>query len=101
MAAAIKKVPASIRSGMTGCTAPRRSSTPSMVMVSLPAPVIRAPMAFRRFARSSISGSWATLRSTVRPRARVAAIITFSVPVTVRESNVISAPRRFFPEARM
>ena len=58
-----------------------------MRMVGLPAPWMRAPMATSRSARSSISGSQAALRSTVSPSASVAAIIMFSVPVTVTVSK--------------
>ena len=63
-----------------------------MTIVSSPAPEMRAPMAMRRLARSTTSGSRAQFSSTVVPRARVAAIITFSVPVTVGMSKRKRAP---------
>jgi hypothetical protein len=56
-------------------------------MVGLPAPWIRAPIFTSSSARSMISGSCAALRITVSPSAMVAAIITFSVPVTVTVSK--------------
>ena len=82
-AAATMKVPASIRSGTTVCVAPPSSSTPSMTMVSEPAPLMLAPMEVRNLARSMISGSRAALSMTVRPLAMQAAIITFSVAPTL------------------
>ncbi len=63
-----------------------------MVIVSPPAPAIRAPQAFRKLWRSATSGSRAQLRRMVRPSARAAAIMMFSVPVTVGASNLNSAP---------
>ncbi len=76
-----------MRSGMIVCSAPPSSATPSMTIVSSPAPEIRAPMALRRLARSTTSGSRAQFSSTVVPRASTAAISTFSVPVTVGMSK--------------
>ena len=63
-----------------------------MTMVSVPAPVIRAPMALSIMARFVTSGSRAALTRRVVPRASIAASMTFSVPVTVTVSNTISAP---------
>ena len=51
-----------------------------------------APIAFNKSAKSSISGSIATLVSLVWPSANEAAIIMFSVPVTVTPSNLMFAP---------
>src|ERR1043166_5607152 len=51
-----------------------------MVMVGLPAPVIRAPIALRKCARSTTSGSQAALSIMVTPCARTAAIMTLAVP---------------------
>ncbi len=45
-------------------------------------PEIRAPIALSSSARAVISASRAQFSSTVVPAASVAAIITFSVPVT-------------------
>ena len=59
---------------------------PATAIVSVPAPVTFAPIAFRQFARSTTSGSRAAFSMTVVPSARVAAIIRFSVPVTVTRS---------------
>jgi UDP-N-acetylglucosamine 1-carboxyvinyltransferase len=54
--------------------------------------VILAPIATKQFARSTTSGSRAALRSTLTPSASVAAIITFSVLVTVTGTeNVMMA----------
>ena len=47
------------------------------------------------------SGSRAALTIVVSPLASVAAIITFSVPVTVTIGKMISAPRQAFRRARM
>ena len=52
-------------------------------MVREPAPSTRAPIAFRKFARSTTSGSRAADSITVVPRANTAAIIRLSVPSTV------------------
>ena len=92
-AAARAKVPASIRSGMTRWRQPWSASTPWMCIVREPAPSMRAPMADRSRARSSTSGSQAALSSTVSPFASAAAIIRFSVPVTVTPSSRMLAPR--------
>ena len=86
IAPAARYVPASIRSGTTACGAspvPPSRSTPSTVIVDVPAPETRAPMRRRRRATSSTSGSRAAFSITVVPRARAAAKRTFSVPVTV------------------
>ena len=49
-------------------------------------------MALRNLTRSTISGSLATLRSTLVPAANDAAITAFSVPPTVTVSKVKSTP---------
>ncbi len=69
-----------------------------MVMVSVPAPVIFAPTVFKNLARSTTSGSRAAFLIMVVPSAQAAAIIKFSVPVTVIASNTIVVPfkRPFF-----
>ena len=61
-------------------------------MVSLPSPAICAPIRRRHWARSTISGSRAALRITVVPRARVAAISTFSVAPTETKGKSTTAP---------
>jgi len=67
--------------------------------VSLPAPLIRAPMAKRHWARSTTSGSRAAFSSVVVPSARQAAIMRFSVPVTVTRSMTMRAPFSRFARA--
>ena len=91
-AAAATNVPVSMRSGMIACVAPCKRGTPSMTMRSVPAPEIFAPIAIRHAARSTTSGSRAALSSVVTPSASAAAIIRFSVPVTVTTSNTNRAP---------
>jgi len=51
-----------------------------------------APMAERQAARSTTSGSRAAFSMTVRPLASVAAIMRFSVPVTLTVSWTMRAP---------
>ena len=65
-----------------------------MTMVSVPAPLTLPPMALMKLARSTTSGSRAAFSSTVRPLAREAAIMMFSVPVTLTMSKKKCAPRR-------
>ena len=55
-AVAIKKVPASIRSGITVHSVGWSSSTPSITMRPVPAPMTRAPIEFKKLARAEISG---------------------------------------------
>ena len=70
-----------------------------MVMTEVPAPSIRAPILLRTLASSSTSGSRAQFSRTVRPLASTAAIITFSVPVTVMRSKLTVAPLRCLARA--
>ena len=93
MAAATSSVPVSIRSGMTVWSTPARRETPSIRMMSVPAPSMRAPIALSARARSSTSGSRAAFSSTVAPSASTAAMRAFSVPVTVILSKRTVAPR--------
>ncbi len=92
IAAATSRVPASMRSGITRCRAPPSSGTPSISRRSVPAPSMRAPIAESSRARSVTSGSRAAFSMTVVPSASAAAIIRFSVPVTVTRSVVMCAP---------
>jgi len=92
--AAIANVPASTRSGITECSTGRNSRTPSIWIVGVPTPSIRAPIAIRRSARSESSGSRAAFSMTVVPRAATAAIRTFSVAPTLGKSRLTIAPRR-------
>ena len=100
-ATAARNVPVSIRSGMMVWVAPPRRGTPSMTMRSVPAPSMRAPIAVRQRARSTISGSRAAFSSVVVPCASVAAIIRFSVPVTVTTSNTKRVPMSRLARALM
>ena len=92
-AAATSSVPASMRSGMIACSMGCSSSTPSIVISDVPAPRILAPILFSTRPSSSTSGSRAAFSSVVIPLASAAAIIKFSVPVTVTMSKTIVAPR--------
>ena len=93
-APAIKKVPASMRSGMMRCFAPLSLLTPFILMVGVPAPWILAPILLSSAARSATSGSRAAFCRMVSPSASVAAMRRSSVPVTVILSKRISAPLR-------
>ena len=90
-----------MRSGSTLYSVPCSRSTPWTVMVSVPAPLMRAPMALRQCARSMTSGSRAAFSMTVSPSASAAAIMRFSVPVTVTRSITSRAPLRRLALARM
>ena len=79
--------PVSIRSATTEYSQPCKRSTPSIVMVAVPIPLIFAPIATSILAKSTTSGSRAQLPSTVVPLAIAAAIMTFSVPPTVTISK--------------
>ena len=57
IAAAIKKVPASIRSGIILYSVPWSFLVPVMLKVLVPAPFINAPHEIKKFARSTTSGS--------------------------------------------
>ena len=63
-----------------------------MVMSVVPAPRMRAPILLSTRAISSTSGSQAAFSRVVQPLANAAAIIRFSVPVTVTMSNTMVAP---------
>jgi len=63
-------------------------------MISVPAPRIFAPIVFRKLARSTISGSFATFSRIVWPLARAAAIMMFSVAPTLGKSRYILEPLR-------
>ena len=91
-AAALIKVAATILSGMTEYSQPCSFSTPLIVIVPPPAPLIFAPQQFRNSARSHISGSLAALYITVSPFARTAASMMFSVAPTEGNERSILAP---------
>src|SRR5216117_4057671 len=91
-------IPDRIEAGMMSCSTPCNSFTPSMIKRRVPAPSILAPILFRKFARSTTSGSWAAPSITVVPSASTAAIMTLSVPRTVGPNfprKLITAPRNF------
>jgi UDP-N-acetylglucosamine enolpyruvyl transferase len=60
-----------------------------------------APIALRQCARSHTSGSSAAFSITVVPSASAAAIMMFSVPVTVTMSIAMRAPFKRFARALM
>ncbi len=76
-------VPASMRSGIMETDTGLSEETPCMVISEVPAPLISAPILIKTSASAIISGSRAALPRTVTPSDRTAAIIRFSVPVTV------------------
>ena len=86
-----RKCPASIRSDMTECSTPDRLSTPSMVIVGVPAPETFAPILFSKSARSAISGSQAALLIEVMPWASTAASMVCSVAPTEGKGKEMSA----------
>ena len=61
-------------------------------MREVPAPLILAPMALRKSARSRTSGSRAAFSMTVVPLASTAAISTLSVPVWLGYSRTTRLP---------
>ena len=90
-----------MRSGMTSWSTGDSSSTPSTVIVDVPAPMICAPMRLRNAARSAISGSRAALSIVVVPFARTAAMRTFSVAPTEGNSSRILVPSSCAARASM
>ena len=94
-AAATINVPVTIRSGMTSIRARSKRSHPSIVMVSVPAPIISAPIAFRNAANPEFLAHLPHYMIVVDPSARTAAIIIFSVAPTLGKSKMISAPCSF------
>ena len=86
-AAAIMKVPASIWSGITEYSVSWNFSTPLIRITSVPAPRILAPMLFKKFATSTICGSFAAFSITVLPCASDAAIIILIVAPTETTSK--------------
>src|SRR5512132_3286968 len=75
------------------CSPPPSRSTPSMVRRLEPMPEMRAPRPTRKRHRSWTWGSQAALPITVRPSAKTAAMMAFSVAVTDAWSRNIDAPR--------
>ena len=89
-------VPASIWSGTTEYVAsPFNSLTPFIFITSVPAPRISAPMVFKKFATSTICGSFAALSIVVVPSASTDASIAFIVAPTETTSMYIDVPTIF------
>ena len=80
-------VPASIWSGMIEYVTPCKCSTPRILMTSVPAPLMFAPIEFRKFARSTTCGSRAAFSMTVSPFAFTDARMMFIVAPTVTMSR--------------
>ena len=81
-AAANINVPASIWSGIIEYSVPCNAFTPLIRITSVPAPLILAPMLFKKFATSTTCGSFAAFSKIVLPSAKTAAIITLIVAPT-------------------
>ena len=64
--------------------------------MSVPAPRISAPAAFKKFATSTICGSFATLSNIVVPFAKTDAKIKLIVAPTETTSKYIEVPVNFF-----
>jgi hypothetical protein len=92
--APIAQVPATMRSGTVVYVTGASRSTPSTVMVDVPAPSIEAPIALSIEHRSTISGSRAALSTTVVPLASTAAMTRFSVAPTEGKSSQMLVPAR-------
>ena len=86
------KVPASIWSGIIEYSVPCNLLTPFILITSVPAPFISAPMLFKKLATSTICGSFATFSITVFPGIKLAASIIFIVAPTETISKNICAP---------
>ena len=92
-AIAIKKVPASMRSGITSiASTPPKLSTPWIFKVLVPIPDILAPISFNNRHSCWISGSAAALWISVMPLANTAAINTLPVAPTETFGNTILFP---------
>ena len=88
------KLATSMWSGPSVNSPPDSRSTPSMRSTFEPTPWMRAPRPDRKRQRSWMCGSQAALPITVSPRAKTAAMIVFSVPVTLASSRNRWAPTR-------
>ena len=92
IAAAARNVCASMRSGMIVVSIGSSSRTPSITRRRVPSPEIRAPQRLSTSPSTVMSGSRATLSSTVRPVARTAAIMSCAVAPTETTSKLKLAP---------
>ena len=79
-----------MRSGIISYLVPVSSFTPVIIIELVPAPVIIAPIELRKFAKSTISGSFAAFRITDVPSTTEDAIIAFSVAPTLGKSRIVS-----------
>ena len=91
-AAAHINVPASIWSGMVEYTVPCNFSTPLILILSVPAPLMSAPILFNILATSTICGSFAAFSIIVLPSAITAAKIMLMVAPTEETSKKILFP---------
>ena len=85
-------VPVSIWSGITECLTAPKVFTPSIFIISVPAPSIFAPALFNKFATSTIWGSLAAFSIVVTPSAITDANIRFIVAPTLTISKYIFVP---------
>ena len=99
-AAAIRYVPATIRSGINVYVLSFSSSTPSIWIQSVPSPEILAPFSCRKWQSSTTSGSFAQFFILVIPGAYTAARTAFSVAPTLGNLRRISLPCHFCADAR-
>ena len=90
-------VPASILSGIVVYSIGCKSScfTPLITISEVPAPLTSAPIVFKKFAKSTISGSCAAFCILVEPSAKIDASIRFSVAPTDGMSKYMSVPTSF------
>ena len=91
-------VPASILSGITLYATSFKLFTPSIFIMFVPAPVIFAPILFKKFCKSTISGSIAAFVIIVFPSAKTDASIEFSVAPTDGKSKSMLFPKIFSHE---
>ncbi len=93
------KLATSMCSGQIRNDPPPSRSVPSMRSRFDPIPSISAPSATRNRQRSWTCGSQAAFPISVEPVASEAAMIAFSVPVTLASSRNIEVPRSAGPDS--
>ena len=98
---AMSNVPVSMRSPMSSQSTGMRSSTPTISIVGVPAPITCAPIRLSIAASSTISGSRAAFSMTVVPWARTAAVNRFSVAPLLGKSSTTRVPVSRFARASM
>ena len=99
VAPAMRKVPASIISGIVVTSTGFKESTPCIFNMLVPTPSIWAPISLSTSHTWTICGSIAALVIRVVPSARTAAITIFAVAPTDGISKWIRAPFSFFARA--